>query len=561
MSSIFRATPRSWGKPWRRILWLIVLAIASLLFTQVAIALVPQIESKTTTGIDALRLHRPPYNLLGRKIAIGQLEVGRPGELGWDKAVSGQKSVRLQRSFYRDQTAKANRNVDAHAFAVASVMISQNKVVPGVAPQAHLYSSATGVTRRNRQREDCLGAQILALQNGGDVRAVNLSFGESLRDDPRSLSAQLDGQALLTQCLDWLSQKHNVLFVVAGNQGKGGIPIPTDQYNGVTVAASTPVEGVYRKVDFGNISDPAPVFVARLQGKEYNLGSRRSVGLIAPGSHVSLLTMEERIYKESGTSFAAPHVTATVALLQEFSDRALRDRRPHWSVGGRRHEVMKAILLNAADKIQDRGDGRDLGMSRTVLTKQNKTWLDSDAAQSRQIPLDAQMGAGHLNAFRAITQLQAGQWQPTEPIPALGWNYGEFSQPAPTSPAETAVSSPYQDYLFQNPLKAGHALVATLAWDRVLELADRNQNDLYDVGETFRDRGLPNLNLYLMPAAETDTARSLWSSESAVDSVEHLFFKIPTTGQYKLRVAWKPQLRQAPVSNPIHYGLAWWTTP
>ena len=36
-------------------------------------------------GIDALRLHRAPYNLTGRKIAIGQVEIGRPSRFGLDK--------------------------------------------------------------------------------------------------------------------------------------------------------------------------------------------------------------------------------------------------------------------------------------------------------------------------------------------------------------------------------------------------------------------------------------------------------------------------------------------
>lgn len=36
-------------------------------------------------GIDAIRLHRAPFFLLGRKIAIGQVEVGRPAMFGVDK--------------------------------------------------------------------------------------------------------------------------------------------------------------------------------------------------------------------------------------------------------------------------------------------------------------------------------------------------------------------------------------------------------------------------------------------------------------------------------------------
>ena len=46
-------------------------------------------------GIDALKLHKPPYNLLGRKIAIGQVEIGRPGIFGWDKAVSENSAISL----------------------------------------------------------------------------------------------------------------------------------------------------------------------------------------------------------------------------------------------------------------------------------------------------------------------------------------------------------------------------------------------------------------------------------------------------------------------------------
>ncbi|MGC1248619.1 MAG: peptidase S8 and S53 subtilisin kexin sedolisin, partial [Spirulinaceae cyanobacterium] len=36
-------------------------------------------------GIDAHRLHGEPYNLTGRKISIGQVEIGRPGKFGLDK--------------------------------------------------------------------------------------------------------------------------------------------------------------------------------------------------------------------------------------------------------------------------------------------------------------------------------------------------------------------------------------------------------------------------------------------------------------------------------------------
>ncbi|WP_239651483.1 S8 family serine peptidase [Neosynechococcus sphagnicola] len=285
-------------------------------------------DAISPNGIDALRLHQAPYNLLGRKIAIGQVEVGRPGQFGVDKAVSRYRAIAITQVFFRNHPAKTNTNVDSHAQSVAGIMISKDKALPGIAPAARLYASAAGTTRRDGQPEDCLSAQKIAAQNGGDVRAINFSFGESLQHDPRPISV-LDGNALLTQCVDWSARVHDVLYVVAGNQGKGGIPIPTDNFNGMNVAYTMRLQGIYTKVDFANISDPAAGFVRRIVGQETNLGRRGSVSLVAPGSQVSLLAFDGRIIRGSGTSFAAPMVTATVALLQEWGDRQLRQHHPH----------------------------------------------------------------------------------------------------------------------------------------------------------------------------------------------------------------------------------------
>jgi hypothetical protein len=520
-------------------------------------------DSITASGIDALRLQHPPYNLTGRKIAIGQIEVGRPGKFGVDKAASEQRSIKVMRVFYRDQSARLNRNVDAHAFAVAGVMVSGAKALPGIAPQARLYASAAGAARGNGQPEACLAAQHLAAQNGGDLRAVNISFGESLQDDPRA-EAVLDGHALLTQCIDWSARVQNVLYVVAGNQDKGGIPIPTDNFNGMTIAASMRVKGLFAKVDFSNISDPAAPFVSRIVGKETNVGSRRSISLIAPGNQISLLKLDNSIFRQSGTSFAAPHVTATVALLQEWGDstirQALRDRslsqkKVPWTVSARRHEVMKAVLINSAEKIKDQGDGLALGMSRTIVNKTNQTWLESEAYRSRQVPLDLQMGAGQLNAYRAFQQFSPGQWSAEAPVPAIGWDYHTVSLGQDHSQAPA-----YQDYVLEQPLQQGGYVAASLVWDRQVDLVDANRNGEYDAGESFRDRGLRDLNLYLMRAEDTDTAKSIWSSESQVDSVEHIFHLIPETGRYKIRVTLR-QHTSAREEQSQPYAIAWWTVP
>jgi Subtilase family len=520
-------------------------------------------------GIHALILHQPPYDLIGRKIAIGQVEIGRPGQFGIDKAVTKNRSMALTRVFYRNNLARTDANVDSHAQNVASIMIGAAKAARGVAPAARLYSAAAGTPRRYGQPEECLSAQYIASQNGGDVRAINFSFGESLRHDPRAKPV-LDGNALLTQCVDWSSRVHNVLYVVAGNQGKGGISIPTDNFNGVNVAFTSRVQNRFAKVDYANLGDPAS---STSVGVESNVGPRRAIALVAPGNEIALINPNGSITTSSGTSFAAPHVTGIVALLQEFGDRQLRQScKPEagcslpWTLAARQAEVMKAVLLNSADKIKDTGNGLHLAMSRTIVDKNNRSWLDSDAYRDPKIPLHTQMGTGQANAFRAYQQFSPGQWSPNAPIPAIGWDYRTIGTPAmetetgkvqdPKFKIQNSTLS-YREYVLEKPLKQGSFVAMTLTWNRLVELMDKNQTGDYDLGEEFRDRGLNNLDLYLMKAEETDLKRAISSSTSGVDSVEHIFHPIPTTGRYKIRVVFKKQVNEP--TQP--YALAWWTVP
>ena len=534
----------------KKIAWTIGVLSATLGVSNPVSALPP--TSVGEAGIDALRLHNSPYNLIGRKISIGQVEIGRPGQFGLDKAVSEKRvMLKLAGVFLRNSPAKANSGVDPHAQNVASLMIGSDKAIRGVAPAAQLYSAAVGSLKTGGQPEECLSAQHVALQNGGDVRAINFSFGETLQRDPRP-EARLDGNALLTQCIDWSSRFHNVLYAIAGNQGRGGIPIPTDNFNGMNVAFTTRRQGIFDKVDVSNLSDATGGVRGRLAGREINLGPRRAISLVAPGNKISLLNSDGKAKGVTGTSFAAPHVTATVALLQEFGDAAMRRtlllrqlgiRHFNWSLDARRQEVMKAVMLNSADKVQDTGDRLRLGMSRTIVDKQNQNWLASDAYRDPKISLHAQMGTGQLNAFRAYQQFSAGQWKPAA-VPSVGWDY------------RTVKADNYRDYALASPLQQGSFVALTLTWNRLVELNDTNKNQQYDLGEKFRDRGLNNLDLYLVDESN-NSAGSACTSISDVDSVEHIFCPVPTTAKYKIRVLFRQQVNEA--TQP--YALAWWTLP
>jgi hypothetical protein len=190
---------------------------------------------------------------------VGQVELSRPSRFAVDKISN--KLLQLDRIivqpyevFFRDGKAIPNRNVDDHSAQVAAVIISQHKIRRGVAPDAKLLSSAYSQRRQDGQPEACIAAQHVARQYNSTVRAINFSFGELLSEDPRP-NAKLDGDALLTLCVDWIATTYNTMPIVAGNQGKGGIPIPTDLYNGFTVGFTREVDGIYRQLDRGNLID------------------------------------------------------------------------------------------------------------------------------------------------------------------------------------------------------------------------------------------------------------------------------------------------------------------
>lgn len=513
----------------------------------VALPAIALSDSVDMSGIDARRLHEAPYNLTGRKIAIGQVEIGRPGQFGLDK-VPASLPVDVSQVFELDGPAIADEAVQGHAANVASVMISQDKRLRGVAPNARLYAAAVGdLSEFKGQPEECVTAQHVALQNSGDVRAMNFSFGEPLTRDPRP-NALLDGEALLTHCIDWSSRVHKLLYVIAGNQGRGGIPIPTDNYNAINVAYSTRIGGEFIRVDYANLSSEP--FRTSYYGPEpeSNVGTRRSISLVAPGSSIEMFEPDGSLTVSSGTSFAAPHVVATVALLQELGDRQFRAETGQWSLASREPLVMKSVILNSADKLKDTGDGNLLGMRRTLLDERGRDWTQGDAYSNPAIPLHKDLGVGHLNAFRAYEQMNAGQHLFGQ-VPSMGWSYDALGYVD-----DAGIDFDKHFYVIDQPLQAGSYVNATLVWERVVEL--NSEDEYFDIGEDFNGRSLTNLDLYLVPI-EGDDAQiedSVWSSVSAEDSVEHIFIPVPKTGRYALVV-----VKASGEEVEVPYSLAWWT--
>jgi hypothetical protein len=187
--------------------------------------------------------------LTGDGIAIGQVEAGRPGSPNFDTMPFNYHSLTVPTAVFRQDgpaTPDAFSEIQTHAVQVASVMISTDASDPppntdndspiGVATDASLYASAYITAGTDPGYQDALvTTQHVAAQNSGDVRVINHSWG---KEDV----GPLNGDSLLTAGFDWIAEEHDVLHVKAGNEivgvQMGGVPVPSDNYNGMTIAAS-----------------------------------------------------------------------------------------------------------------------------------------------------------------------------------------------------------------------------------------------------------------------------------------------------------------------------------
>lgn len=505
-------------------------------------------------GINSQGLFDADGELLdGTGIAIGQVEPHRPGDAQvGDSPMFRNSTIDPNAVFVRDGAPIPNDagTIDNHASWVAGVMISSDTTRRGVAPSAQLYASAFDPAAPFFDEQAALSAQHIALQNSGDVRAINMSFVIPL-DSPEHVR---DGNQLLTQFVDWSASNDNVLYVVAGKNttNPAGFSIPAENFNGLTVAATARVGGVYSRV--ATINDFS----------EDATGLRTSVSLLAPGDDVEVAGLNNLGSIEDGRSIAAAHVTGTVALLQQYADERIDASAVGWTgtfetqPTAHRHEVMKAVLMNSADKLIDDGtfapEGSLLGMERTVLDQQGNNWLvseandDSTLTGAGDIPLDDQMGAGHLNAKRALQQFLPGEFDSDgADVPSIGWDYGMTS-----GEDDTNV------YHFGEELQAGSYISLTLAWDRVVEFdTDGGTLGMYDIGDTFEeytetdpyaDDVINDLDLKLYGPTFLEA-----QSISLEGTLEHIFFEIPVTGNYRFEV----EQFDADVGTQ-NYAVAWW---
>ncbi len=98
-------------------------------------------------------------------------------------------------------------------------------------------------------------------------------------------------------------------------------------------------------------------------------------------------------------------------------------------------------------------------------------------------------------------------------------------------------------------------------------LNDGGTQDAFDAGDTFKvytqdpndpqaDSVINNLRLWLLPGDANTTSDAIAVSDFNEGTVQHIFFQLPTTGQYQF---WVEQVdAETAVGTTQSYGIAWW---
>jgi hypothetical protein len=425
----------------------------------------------------------------------------------------------------------------------------------GIAPYCTIWSGAVATDFTANDGFDVSAASVttpyvVAMKtgvNGQTADVINSSWGDS---------STPNGNNYLNVMIDALvAETGKTVCVSAGNSGPGADTVgsPALGFNVISVGSLGPDTGATPFNTVSNFSSVGPndVFIPTSPDGSTGTtipGARASVDIVAPGEgfvvayyggatgSMSGETSDPTggagdyyALGASGTSFASPVVAGGAALVVDVG-KQLYYFDPK-AIDGR---VVKAVLMNSADKIPGWNNGQTL-VNGVITTTQ---------------ALDYNSGAGALDLNQAFTQYTGGEadilGEPTSAtVLPIGWLY-----------AHATVGGPPNKYVIAGPQTAGSTLTATLDWYATEHLDTTTLTATYG--------SLDELDLQVWSTDATGLPQTLIAQSIAQDNtVQHLYFQLPTDGDYLLEVVddgatWN--LDPAPTTGD-DFGLAWNITP
>ncbi len=394
-------------------------------------------------------------------------------------------------------------------------------------------------------------------QTFGVADVVNSSFGYS---DPSGttfdLSIAMDAYGFLNPTTTYVTS--------AGNEGPttNTVGAPGSLYNTITVGALSPANSFDTVAGFSSRAPQAFGYRDETNTTVTVPGVRAAVDVSAPGfSLVSALyggqnggnnpTLTGSLDQGSipvaysngisGTSFAAPLVAGGASLLASAA-KTLPTLAGNPAAA--ESVVVKSLLLNGADKTTGWDNGQQtvtVGSDTYLRTTQSLDWAAGSGRMNLDTTFDLQ-----VNGQTDVPGTTTGD---LGDVTRFGWDYGE------------AVLGVDNDYVISDALLGGTPLTVTLSWLR---------NRFFDFGTLqYDDVAQADLNLSVWALdSSNDFTTLVASSESLYNTVEHLSFTVPSSGQYGLRISYPLNTFDnttgnvwGDVNNPQAYAVSWQAVP
>ena len=268
-----------------------------------------------------------------------------------------------------------------HGTKVAHIIASNDTRYRGIAYGANLINAKALNWEGEGYFDDVMAAIEWALTQARDTaEIINLSIGAV-----KNVTAGLipDGSSSLTRLIDHLAFLYDAVFSIAVGNVEGGyemVNIPADAFNGISVGAMYDRNTVDRSDDIlwsGSCHGPTD-------------DGRIKPDVVAPGADIATFTVGGSLDSGSGTSFAAPMVAGSAALIYSYlARRGLKN--------GSLALATKAAIITAADFWYGDKPNNRTGFGyinlRNVLGVINNTFVINVGAGNRII-YDFNMSSG-----------------------------------------------------------------------------------------------------------------------------------------------------------------------
>lgn len=270
----------------------------------------------------------------GVKVAI--LDTGVTANSAFNSAIS---SINLV-----DLPANASLQ-NGHGTAVASMIIGNGSLTPGVAPGAEILSIR--IANDAGQSDSFLLARGIVAAVDGGARLINISMGS------------FGDSALVRNAIEYARAGGALIVAAAGNNGTNNVSYPAANEGVIAVGA---VDALGNHLDFSNSGD--------------------SIDISAPGFGVNAAWTGQQAASVTGTSFSAPIVAGAIAAIMTEAGAGKL-------TASQAYQLLASYLNDGGAAGKDFALGGGMPDIGRVLNAGNRGIYDAAVASHRILPADS----------------------------------------------------------------------------------------------------------------------------------------------------------------------------